>query len=85
MSWLRGRSAGLGEARAVHPRRGLPRIIRADNGTEVLRAGHADLGASTWRDLASDRARKAQPECLYQVIQQKAARAQRGAIKEGIG
>lgn len=55
--------------------RGLPKVIRTDNGKEFCgKAGNGRLGARTRCDAASDPAGKAESECLCRIVQRSPAR-----------
>ena len=54
--------------------RGLPLVIRSDNGKEVLRQGHAEVGTRPRCGAAPDRAGQAKPERLHGKLQRAAAR-----------
>lgn len=47
---------------------GYPKVVRADNGKEVLRSSDADLVAREARPAAADLARKAEPDDLRRII-----------------
>jgi putative transposase len=49
--------------------RGLPQVLRTDNGLGVLRARDADLGAHARGDAAPDRTGQADPERIHRIVQ----------------
>ena len=54
--------------------RGLPQVIRSDNGREFCGKAMHRMGAQTRCRLATHRARQAEPECVHREFQRQAAR-----------
>ena len=65
-------------------KRGLPRILRTDNGKEFCGARHADMGPYARRHVAPDRAGQAESERLCRIVQRPVPRRvpQRALVHE---